>query len=132
MCRSSSAAVGQFSGGIGILNRLFSSICGLTALLLLLTGCSGRTSYEDFYGGTPLDSDSIRSASVWILSETEKKETVVTDASGIRMYFWTEGGEVYHSTPACSRLASAKTVLSGSVDSAALAGKDRGCSVCCK
>lgn len=112
------------------MNRKFAVL--LLAALILLFGCN-NTDYGDFYGGTPVDSAAIQSAASLLTAETVKKaDAVITDAAGTRIYFWTPGGDVYHSSPDCSHLNAAKTVLSGAMDEAMKAGKDRACSACCK
>ncbi len=46
--------------------------------------------------------------------------------------YWTEGGEVWHLTENCSSLSRSKNILSGSVDDAIGAGKERACMRCGK
>ncbi len=52
-----------------------------------------------------------------------------TDADGMTVY-WTAGGSVWHEEKSCSALANSKNILSGSVNEARLAGKNRGCKRC--
>ena len=46
--------------------------------------------------------------------------------------YWTEGGSVYHITDQCSTLRRSKTILSGTVEEALNAKKERPCKTCTK
>ena len=46
--------------------------------------------------------------------------------------YWTDGGSVYHTSSGCGHLARAKTVTSGTIEEAQMAGKAKICSTCAK
>ena len=52
---------------------------------------------------------------------TERQEQTV---------YWVEGGEVWHTTSSCPSLSRSKNILSGSLDDAIAAGKERVCKRC--
>lgn len=70
------------------------------------------------------------------LSQTARQTAQTPDGEGDSAengeVFWTEGGEVWHLTENCSSLSRSKNILSGSVDDAIGAGKERACMRCGK
>ena len=62
---------------------------------------------------------------------TEETEKGTTSSSG-KVVFWTESGSVWHSFKDCGHLKNSKEILSGSVDDAIAAGKEKLCTTCQK
>jgi len=104
----------------------------LTVLFMLLTVSSCGYTEKDFSGGTPVN-DSIIDAAKDLAEGTDPpKYEKVIGSDGLQIVFWTDGGSVYHTSKDCTTLSKSKNINSGSVDSAAVAGKSRGCSTCTK
>jgi hypothetical protein len=90
------------------------------------------------YDGAVLSSEEIRALGKNVLaqtetlpqteSETEKEMREPADGT----VYWTEGGEVWHEWRDCSRISKKSPVLTGSIEDAVAAKKDRGCSFCCE
>ena len=109
--------------------------------VLLASSCALFITNDVFDGGEPLDSakmSEIRSEvfgsneptiSEEQLSETESETSKrVEEESGI--VYWTSGGKVWHAFENCGHLKGSKEILSGSVDEAQKAGKEKLCSSC--
>lgn len=57
-------------------------------------------------------------------------DTIDSAESQAYTVYWVKNGEVWHTTRTCSTLSRSKTILSGTVEEAMLAGKDRVCKRC--
>lgn len=80
---------------------------------------------------TPEEIESIFTA---ISYEESEKYPVETDANGMNVVFWLEGGAVWHVSRACSTIEKAdpSKVNSGMVRDAMKSGKERPCKICGK
>ena len=78
---------------------------------------------------TPEDIESIFAA---ISQEVTEKYPIDTDINGSRIVYWLEGGKVWHESRACGSIENAEPekVVSGSIDDALAAGKERPCKIC--
>lgn len=83
-----------------------------------------ETAFEDETGATNTDAKEQTSAEE-VSTEAFQTEEVPS------VLYWTEGGEVWHTSPDCRYLKN-KTVLSGTQADALEAGKKRLCSSCAK
>lgn len=112
------------------------AMCGLFALLLLvfLAGCSAyseRRAEEKFSVGAPITPEEVGAILRSAATEPEtEKYPAQTDAEGMQVYYWTKSGEVIHVHPSCPSLSRSKNVISGHLEDAVEAGKERFCSVC--
>lgn len=112
-------------------------ISALIALLLLvssiLLGCSSYSQSRadtEFYGGEELSPEAIDSIADSIYAAQTEKYPHETDDDGEPVFFWTDGGSVWHYSRVCSGLKSSKNIRHGSEAQARAAGKFRPCSVC--
>ncbi len=60
-------------------------------------------------------------------SENSSSQSSASTAKTTDTVYWTESGEVYHSTPNCSALSRSKNIKSGTI---AQSGKSRACKLC--
>ncbi len=67
-----------------------------------------------------------------IVQQTPQTPDSESDSAENGEVYWTEGGEVWHLTENCSSLSRSKNILSGSVEAAIDAGKERACMRCGK
>lgn len=113
--------------------------CIFIVLVLLVFLCSCHSSVPVVeYDGRLLSSEEI-----WELgesfrgeteteteTETEAQEETKEPADGI--VHWTAGGEVWHESRSCNRISQRSPMITGSIDEAIAAKKERACSVCCE
>lgn len=101
----------------------------LLLILSLLTAC---TPTDNFAAGHPLTKDEMESLSAELFTQGEEPgETspVYTDREPNTVY-WTESGSVYHAYRDCYHLKESKSIKSGTVLTARMAGKERVCTEC--
>ena len=110
---------------------LFMACLGLCACLL--TACARE---EGFSAGTEMTAEELRLYREKLLAqkeeapaEKEPEDEAPTDVSELVCYY-TENGSVWHADRNCSYLKRSQNVLEGSVEGAAIAGKERPCSGC--
>ncbi|MBE6575935.1 MAG: hypothetical protein E7654_06680 [Ruminococcaceae bacterium] len=114
--------------------RKFHPVFPLMAVcLLLLIGCAEKPPVE---GVETVSAEQIREMirEAWEsalaeeskLAAAESTEAVSSDTA----VYWTDGGQVWHTDPACASLKRASTVRTGSIAEAEKAGKSRLCSYC--
>jgi len=101
---------------------------------VLIFGAVSCTRYtaSDFYGGESVDSQLLGELDDRLAETTAEKYPAVTNAEGEQIFFWTPSGSVYHKSENCPRLSSSSEIRSGTLEEAADAKLERGCSVCCK
>lgn len=103
----------------------------LIALLVLsAAGCAGKPPVD---GAETVSAEQIRemirqARESALAAETE--EAPDTKDSPDTPVYWTDGGQVWHTDPACASLKRAKSVRTGTVEEAKNAGKSRICSYC--
>ena len=108
----------------------------IAVLLVAFSLCACARPPQVEYDGAVLSSEEIRALGKKALTQTETLMQTETEkethepADGI--VYWTEGGEVWHEWRDCSRISKKNPVLTGSIEDAMAAKKDRGCSFCCK
>lgn len=117
--------------------RVCARISALMALLLLvpslLFGCSSYSQAHpdtEFCGGEELSPEVLDSIAESIAAAQTEKYPRETDENGEPVFFWTDGGSVWHYSRACSGLKNSKNIRKGSEKAALAAGKSRPCSVC--
>ena len=106
----------------------------LFVVLILLSGCSVNgfgvdTEPDSLKVLSPEEIESIFSE---ISYEITEKYPVETDANGIEIVFWFEGGSVWHISQSCSTVKKSDPtkVYSGTVQDALQNGKQRPCKIC--
>ena len=62
--------------------------------------------------------------------ETESEETEESKEPADGIVYWTEGGSVFHEWHSCGHLSKKNEIMSGSIEEAIAAGKERGCAFC--
>ncbi|MBQ9152104.1 MAG: hypothetical protein IJX72_07620 [Clostridia bacterium] len=101
-------------------------------LLLLLPSC---TPSDSFSAGQPLSRDELASLSAELFTQAGEPDTGTeaadkyTDREPNTVY-WTESGSVYHQYRDCYHLRDSKSIKSGTVLTARMAGKEKVCSEC--
>ena len=126
--------------------RVASLIMVLFALVLLFVSCEDRGGASfiissDTYvveAGETIDAEKLRemfladtepSADTTASTETAKHDDTSADEA-VDTVYWVKNGEVWHTKSTCSSLSRSKNILSGTVEEAMLAGKNRVCKRC--
>lgn len=119
-------------------NRVCFIICTVV-LLLFFTSCATEyTDNDDFYGGESLNAEILSEIAESIFYESQSSaENDIQNDSNISsehngIFYWTDGGRVYHKWSDCGHLKKSSDVKSGSEQDALLAGKEALCSSCAK
>lgn len=106
-------------------------------MAVFLYSCQEAPQVE--YNGVPLTSEEIRALGESVkaqesetLPQTEAETEQETKEPADGIVFWTAGGEVWHEWQDCYRISKKNPVLTGSIEEAMAANKDRGCSSCCE
>ena len=116
------------------------------ALLILLTSCSIFTpDNQVFYGGEILNDSKISEIKAEILNNEDNKSegsssdsenntpgSEEQDGAEYSTVYWTSGGSVWHLSEDCGHLKRGKVIISGTVQDAMDAGKEKVCSTCGK
>lgn len=101
-------------------------------VLSLFTVSCGADPAAVHYNGTALDEDGVRE----ILEQIKEAETVDAESSTEteltlpQEVYWTANGTVWHADKSCGHISKKQELQFGSLEDAALAGKERGCSFC--
>lgn len=137
-------------------SRIFRAICALTILITLalsLASCeedgasliissdtyvieAGETIdieelRKTFLTDTEVTSDTTEPIVVTTPDDTSANLTdIVTNDEATDTVYWVKGGEVWHTKSTCASLSRSKSILSGTVEEAMLAGKARVCKRC--
>lgn len=117
----------------GVRVRILAFIASLLLVPSILFGCSSYSQSHantEFYGGEELSPEAIDSIADSIYAAQTEKYPRETDDNGEPVFFWTDGGSVWHYSRACGGLKSSKNIRRGSEAQARAAGKSRPCSVC--
>jgi hypothetical protein len=109
---------------------LLMACVGLCALALAACGKE-----EDFSAGKRMNAEETRALRDKMLAEQKKPEPEQTPAEEEAaelpdVCYYTEKGGKWHASADCRYLKNSTDVLEGSVESAALAGKNQPCSAC--
>jgi len=101
----------------------------LLSAVLLIAGC---TSYngDGFYAGETVTPEQLESIAQMIRDEQTAKYPDITGENGETLYCWIAGGTVYHRSTACYSLSKSTGIVTGTLEEALAAGKERLCSVC--
>lgn len=111
--------------------------CIISLILLTAVFCACSTNAPRVeYNGEALSREEIFALADQFPRETETEPEAVSEtkaetrepADGI--VYWTAGGEVWHEWSTCGHLSQKNEIKNGSVEDAAAAGKERGCSFC--
>lgn len=114
-------------------------VCFLILSIFFVSSCAAHTSSNDeYYGGESLNAEILSEIAESIFNESDSQEIGEDNAnesssstnSGI--YYWTDGGSVYHKYSDCGHLKNSENIRFGSKQEAELAGKTKMCSTCDK
>ena len=116
------------------------------ALLSLLTSCSILIPNEQVFDGGEILNDAKmseikaeilkgeddKSNTSQVVDESDASNGSGPDSEETSIVFWTSGGSVWHLFEDCGHLKRGKEILSGTVQDAMDAGKEKVCSTCDK
>lgn len=111
------------------------SVCLMLFALLSTAACAAVPASDTFKGGETVTPERLAEISAEVFTGTAPAEPPAlpdfdpADPAFSGTVYWTAGGKVIHTDPACFHLNRAET-LSGSVSDAVAAGKTGVCSVC--
>ena len=94
-----------------------------TVLLLVCTACTPLSPFEK---GEVLSAEEVEARRAALLAEQEANAAQPYDGT----CYWLKSGTVYHISLDCTYIKDKENVLSGTVDEALAAGKERCCSRC--
>ena len=111
----------------------------ISVMLFSASSCAEKVvTNTEYYGGESMNAEILSHISESIFNEmtSAAEDTSSEDAvenssenhDGI--YYWTEGGSVYHKWADCSHIKNSQEIKSGSRDEAILSGKEKLCSSC--
>ena len=113
--------------------------CFLILSILFISSCATYTSSSDeYYGGESLNAEILSEIAESIFNEDNSQESGESNENSSSsspingVYYWTDGGSVYHKYSDCGHLKNSENIRFGSKQEAELAGKTKMCSTCDK
>lgn len=100
-------------------------------LLVFLCSCHSSAPVVE-YDGRLLSAEEIGELGESFRGETETETQEETKEPADGIVHWTAGGEVWHESRSCNRISQTSPVITGSIDEAIAAKKERACSICCE
>ena len=111
----------------------------ISVILFSTSSCAEKVvTNTEYYGGESMNAEILSHISESIFNEmtsaAEETSSENTDEISSEhhdgIYYWTDGGSVYHKWADCGHIKNSQDVKSGSRDEAILSGKEKLCSSC--
>ena len=111
----------------------------ISVILFSTSSCAEKVvTNTEYYGGESMNAEILSHISESIFNEmtsaAEETSSENTDEISLEnhdgIYYWTDGGSVYHKWADCGHIKNSQDVKSGSRDEAILSGKEKLCSSC--
>ena len=111
----------------------------ISVILFSTSSCAEKVvTNTEYYGGESMNAEILSHISESIFNEmtSAAEETSSENTDEISsdnhdgIYYWTDGGSVYHKWADCGHIKNSQDVKSGSRDEAILSGKEKLCSSC--